>query len=193
MSPLALPPEDLASLHEFPVRATLASQPLYRIHRWTHGPWYFSDDGSGRFDLTPPRGTCYLATEPIGAFIEVFRTTALVASADVAKRHLATLRVIRNAKLADCTVRGARAFGITAAIHSSEDYHATQTWADAFARVGFDGIYYRLSHDPSQRCLRIALFGQGGDGDLPVVSDEPIDPELINAAREFGILVIPTP
>lgn len=193
MSPLALPPEDPPSLHEFPACVTLASQPLYRIHRQNHGPWYFSDDGSGRFNLAPPRGTCYLATEPIGAFIEVFRATALVASADVAKRHLATLHVLRDVKLADCSVRSARAFGITAAIHASEDYRATQRWAEAFSRAGFEGICYRLSHDPSQRCLGIALFGQGGESDLPVDSDEPIGVELIKAAREFGILVIPTP
>jgi hypothetical protein len=192
VSPLVAPP-DPAALRSFPARALGLAQPLYRIHRRVHGPSYYSSDGSGRFDLAAPRGTCYLATEPIGAFIEVFRNTALVAQADVTKRRLATLYVAREVILADCTVRPARAFGVTAAIHSTENYSLTQSWAAAFAQAGFGGVCYRLSHDPAQRCLGVALYGPSGASDWPVALDEPIGPELIDAAREFGILVLPTP
>lgn len=31
------------------------------MHRGEYGAWWFSSDGSGRFDLAPPDGVCYLA------------------------------------------------------------------------------------------------------------------------------------
>src|SRR5262245_49351437 len=86
------------------------------------GPWFFSSEGTGRPDLPPPDATCYLANRPECAFIEVFRDTKPVARGDVDARRLATLRVPVATRLADCTRRAARAFGITAAIYASADH-----------------------------------------------------------------------
>jgi hypothetical protein len=96
--------------------------------------------------------------------------------------------------LADCMSRLARAFGITAAIHSGEDYDRTQAWAAAFAPAGFDGVRYLVSHDPAQGYVGVALFGPAGAADWPVASTAPIDHELIREARwQFGIRVLRTP
>lgn len=189
MSPLGEPPEDLAG---FPGRRLLPTQPLFRIHRHGRDPWWFSHDGSGRFDLAAPRGTCYLAEDALGAFVEVFRTTAAVPDAEIAARRVSVLHVPETLVVADCTARRARAFGITAAIHASEDYRRTQAWARALAEAGFGGVRYLVSHDPAQRLVGIALFGRAGAAAWPVASMEPIGRQMLLAARRsFGIRVVP--
>ena len=85
----------------------------------------------------------------MGAFLETFRGMSRVARKDIAARRLTTLRVPGGATLADCTAEKAAGFGVTAAIHSSENYGQTREWALAFARFDFDGVYYLLGHDPS--------------------------------------------
>jgi RES domain len=165
---------------------------LYRIHRCDRSPWWFSSDGSGRFDLLDGRGTCYLAEQPVGAFVEVFRRDAVIPEAEVAVRCLAELEL--GASLADCTVEAARAFGVTAALHSQPEYDLTRTWAQAFADAGFGGLRYRLAHDPSAQQLGVAVFGEAGEGSAPIRATEPIAPELVEEARvRFGLLVLPTP
>lgn len=87
--PLSEPPE---SLRGFP--SVGAPQLLYRIHRKGNGPIYFSDSGEARFDLKPPRGTLYCATNERAAFIEVFRTP-LVPRAEIEARMLSVLSTSR--------------------------------------------------------------------------------------------------
>jgi hypothetical protein len=35
-----------------------------------HGPWWFSSSLEGCFDLPAPDGTCYLASDELGAMLE---------------------------------------------------------------------------------------------------------------------------
>lgn len=191
MSPLGAPPSDLDG---FPAHPAETNLDLYRIHRAERSPWWFSSSG-GRFDLLrSERATCYLAERPIGAFLEVFRASSVVAAAEVAARRLSRLRPPRPARLADCTVEAARAFGVTAEIHSTPDYGLPLLWAEAFAAAGFDSVRYRVSHDPSQQELGIALFGPAGVQELPVAATEEIGAALLEEARRrFGLVVAPTP
>jgi hypothetical protein len=113
---------------------------------------------------------------------------------EVESRLLATLSIPKRSTLADCTVSRARRFGITGAIHTQPDYELTRAWAEAFAQAGFDGIRYRLGHDPAQRELGVALFGPAGEQDLPVRANGPIEPGVVEEARSrFGLIVAPTP
>jgi RES domain len=98
----------------------------------------------------------------------------------------------REMNLADCTVQQARAWGITAEIHSTPRYEETQAWAHAFAQAGFDGIRYLLRHDPAQRLAGVALFGPAGSPpEFPADPGEPIGNEIIEKVhRRFGIQVI---
>jgi hypothetical protein len=170
----------------------MSTQPLFRIHRDGREPWWFSSDGLGRFDLVAPNGTCYLAEDPLGAFVEVFRTTAAIPEVEIAARGLSTLHVPRSLVLADCTARRARAFGITAAVHSTQDYQQTQPWAEAFARAGFAGVRYLLSHDPAQRLAGIALFGPAGSAQWALASTRAINQQvLLSVRRSFSIRVVP--
>jgi RES domain-containing protein len=189
VSPLSRPPANLAA---FPAVVLPARQLLDRIHRGDRMPWWFSSDGSGRFDLPPPRGTCYLGEEPLASFVEVLRDTTIVSRAVVDQRRLSKLPIPRRIRIADCTARRARSFGITAAIHSGPDYPATREWAAAFADRGFDGVRYYVSHDPEQRLIGIALFGRAGARRWRVTATTAIPEDLIRLAEdEFGILVVP--
>ena len=184
MSPLRAPPPDLDA---FPAHRIEPGLDLYRIHDAGRSPWWFSSSGDGRFDLSAEeRGTCSLAERPIGAFLEVFRVHTVVPAAEVAGRRLSRLRPPQPARLADCTVAAARA--------STADYDLPRRWAEAFAAAGFDGVRYRVSHDPSQRELGIALFGPEGSQTLPVAATDEIGGELLEEARRrFGLLVAPAP
>lgn len=191
VSPLAAPPADLRG---FPGYALPPDRVLYRLHRCERSPWWFSNDGSGRFDLEDNQGTCYLAAEPVGAFIEVFRTRTVIPEAEAAVRCLAELQPANATMLADCTAEAARAFGVTASLHSQPDYELTRAWAKALADAGFGGVRYRLAHDPSARQLGVALYGAAGEGTAPVRDTGPIPPDVLDEARRrFGLLVLPTP
>ena len=191
MSPLGLPPDDLT---RFPAFDLDRRRSLYRIHRSDVGPWWFSGDGSGRFDLRDGKGSCYLAVTTIGAFIEVFRVATVIPEAEIDVRALSSLVPPKRTKLADCTVSAARKFGITGANHTQPDYKVPHAWAAAFASSGFGGIRYRLSHDPAQRELGVVLFGAAGEQSLAVRRTEAIPGSVIEAARQrFGLVVAPTP
>jgi len=191
LSPLGLPPDDLT---RFPSLDIDRRRSLYRIHRNDVRPWWFLGDGSGRFDLRDGRGSCYLAVTPIGAFIEVFRVATVIPEAEVEARSLSTLAPPKRVNLADCTVSAARKFGITGAVHTQPDYALPQAWAAALAAAGFGGIRYRLSHDPAQKELGVALFGAAGQQSLPIRRTETVPPAAVEEARQrFGLVVAPTP
>jgi hypothetical protein len=184
-------PAPSGDLRDFPTFGLQPDQTLFRIHQAVRGPWWFGADGQGRFDLSPPYGTCYLAESPLGAFVEAFRRAGVVIpQAIVRQRHISSLRVPDTMLLADCTDSRVRRFGLTGEIHTAVDRTITRRWAEALATAGFGGIRYLVRHDPSQREIGIALFGRGGKADWSVVSTELIDAELIlDAERRFGITV----
>lgn len=187
MSPLGAP----GDLTGFPSLALRAGTRLWRIHRCDRGPWWFSAGGGQRFDLPPPQGTLYAAEQPLGAFLEVFRTTHAIGQADVDARCLAALRLPRRARVADTIVARARRFGVTLELGSTPDYELTQAWASALAAAGFGGVRYRLRHDPTGTLLGVALFGDGGEADRPATS-VPLPASLVAAAAaRFGIVVAP--
>jgi hypothetical protein len=174
VSPLGPPPTDFTG---FPRWILHATRPLYRIHRRDRGPWFFDNGTTGRFNLTGNFGTCYLAQAPEGAFLETLgRQGRLIDPAEVARRVLSTLHVPEAMVLANTGHARARAFGITAGISSIEepDRRTTRSWAQAFQAAGFDGIRYRVSHDPSQRAIGVALFGTSGEADWSAATPEPI-------------------
>ena len=194
MSPLS-PPPPAGELQGFPAYSLSLLTPYYRIHQPSRGPWNFSGR-KGRFDLPHPLGTCHLAETPTGAFIEVFRFANPIPEDEISKRRLSTL-VLPDASLpvADCTEGRARGFGVTAELHSTPDYGLPREWAVAFRQAGFAGVRHRLSHDPEQQEIGIALFGRVTDtSSFAVANTEPIPPAVIADARtRFGLIVLPAP
>lgn len=145
-----------------------------------------------RFDLSAPLGTCYLAERAIGSFLEVFRAGATVPEEEVLARAHARLRVPDQVRLADTTATQARRYGITLELGASPDYQLTHSWARRLRQEGFDGIFYRLRHDPAARLNGVALFGSAGEATWPFESG-PIGKTIVDRARDaYGIEVVPT-
>jgi len=187
-------------LDGFPALTWKTGRALWRIHRAATGFWWFSADGTGRFDPVDAEGlgACYLAQEPLGAFVEVFRTRLELDEDDVDARRLARVELDRDLRLADVTSRRALRFGITAAVGAGGDYDASQVFASGAAAAGYDGVRWWVRHDPAQRLVGVALFGPAG-ALLPGASPPPavshkLDTRLLEEARrKFGYRVLPRP
>ena len=79
----------------------------YRAHAVGLGPWWYSHDSSGRFDLPAPAGTCYLASqlevavrERLG---ETLVTAGLIAADEAARMVVSRLEIDPNTMVADTT------------------------------------------------------------------------------------------
>lgn len=188
------------TLSGFPARTWKAGRPLWRIHRSTRGAWWFSDDGTGRFD--PVRagglGACYFAQDPLGAFVEVFRTRIELDQDDVDERRLARVELNHDLRLADLTSRRALRFGVTAEIGAGGDYDASQRLAAGLAAAGYDGIRWWVRHDPRQQLAGIAIFGPAGapssKARTPPPDSREIGASLLEMARRrFGYRMVPRP
>jgi RES domain len=192
----APPPAD--QLNDFPAFTLRAEATVFRVHDRERGAWWFGSAGYGRFDLVKPRGTCYAAETPAGAFIERFGDVAAIPAGLVAAKRLAGLRLPRPFRLADATAEVALHFGVTlelsAGVRNGALYGHTQPWAEAFADAGFDGIRYRCRHDPSGSETAYALFGDAGERSwtLAQPGSTPIRQELWEHVSErFGLIVLP--
>ncbi|HZD65267.1 MAG TPA: hypothetical protein VE152_04135, partial [Acidimicrobiales bacterium] len=97
-------------------------QGFYRIHWADRGAWWFSSDGSGRFDLERPRGTCYVAQDALGAFAEVGARLTYLDPEELARRSLACLRVPRPLYVADVISPLAADVGVGARCRTGMDY-----------------------------------------------------------------------
>jgi RES domain len=188
------------TLDRFPRRTLRGDRTIHRIHRTANGPWWFSSDGTGRFDpVGTAKGACYMAERPLGAWIEVFRKRMLVSLGEVAGRSLFSVELGRDLRLANLTSRRALEFGVTASLGANEDYDRSQAFAVAAVAAGFDGIRYLVRHDPAQRLYGLALFGSAGAPDpvdplWPAGRDGELPAELVSHAEAtFGYRVLPPP
>jgi len=187
---LPAPPDDLPELPS----TKLGTEPLWRIHAADVAPWFFDVGPDGRFNLSES-GTCYLAEEPIGAFVEKFgrllRPGGVIPEPLVDAQRLSRLRPPKAmvVDLTDPTVLGL--IGLTAEIHSTSDYNLTQGWALAFQEAGYAGIRYKARHDPRAQLVSIALFGSGKPPrSAAKTTVVPVD--LIHeASTTFAITVLP--
>jgi RES domain len=187
------PPPPVEQLVGFPVWHVHAGTVLCRVTTSGLGPWWFSSDAQGRFDLPKPRGTCYLADDEVGALLEVLGPVVVVSSTWARRLSLWHLGLPYQCSAADTTVRAARGFGVTAELASLTPYDLSQRWAAAFAAAGHQGVRYRIRHDPGgSRAL--ALFGAAGERRWPRGRRQDIGPSLLTRlAAEAGLRVAPLP
>jgi len=183
----------------FPARQIERAVPLFRIHQWALHPAWFNNDGSWRFDPSLADrarfGTCYLGLEPMSAYVEVFGRIGKVPQSEIDRRALSEIRSTADLSVADLTDRSVLGdFGVTAAHSTGLDYGPSQALASDLFEGGFDGILYRVRHDPAMLLEGIALFGDPGESPqrFDTHKSVPIPPNLTDAAREFRIEVIPT-
>lgn len=137
----------------------------FRAHSTGLGPWWFSSDQSGRFDLTAPHGTCYFGSNINVAVRE--RLGARLASGPV-PAAVADQMVVSRARLrshvADFAHRAAATFGITREVGALTPYELPQRWARALHQEGHRGIRYWPRFAVAAGDLAVALFGSSGVG-----------------------------
>lgn len=179
------PPDDLTGFPwTYPPRA------LWRVCRRANSTWWFSSDGSGRFDLAPPEGTCYFATDAYAAIREATRLGP-VTPHWVGTRDLATVAPPDpRAHLAATTRRAAGAYGVTSELATLVPYDVPRRWAIAFSKHGFDGIRHELRHDQRARPSGVAWFGVAGTAAHADGRRQPLTVEL---TRRCGVAVIDVP
>jgi hypothetical protein len=184
------------SLAGFPEWALRPERAWYRAHKAAAAPWWFSSDGSGRFDLRPPHGTCYLASDPEAAVRERWGEELLafgyVPRTLAEATHVSQLRAPSGGRVADLCSADAVDFGVTRQISTTGRYDITQAWAEAFGPIGAEllGVRYqpRLSSDSSSWAL--GLFGDAGEAFWP---DDPHPEGGVDLAERLGIAVAGTP
>lgn len=162
---LQLPaPDD--DLRRFPVFPLNCQRELWRVVRDGHGAWWFGSSLEGRFDLQAPKGTCYLASDDLGAILEILGPDLLPGGmaplSFLHARHLAALRVPHEHRLANCLVQRATQW-VTAEISTLTPYTIPMAWALAWDRNGLQGVRYAARHSASRRTYAIALFGAAGE------------------------------
>lgn len=137
----------------------------WRIHRWTRGACYFSDDPANRFSCAGV-SVLYLATTPETAFWEVFwddlgtrpSTERRISRTALEARGLCEALPLRSYRVFDAT--NARTLREVSAPSGefAGDYDQCQAWALALSNHPQkpDGILYESARSKRQNCL--ALF-----------------------------------
>ncbi|MEE3851330.1 RES domain-containing protein [Gordonia sp. LSe1-13] len=178
-----------AKLDDFPTTALGADADLFRCHRASRGPWWFSGLGHGRFDLAPPRGTCYLGLDEVAAVREAIGPEIVefgfITAEFAAARRVSRLRLPKAHRVADLTASAVADFGVTRELSAMTSYDVPQQWATALARRA-DGILYQPRFSTGPDAQAVAIFGEMGDPGWPHPSGrESIS--LAVAARRAGI------
>jgi hypothetical protein len=173
-----LPPSDLS---RFPRSRLRAEVHLFRAHTATKSPWWFSSDLSGRFDLIPPNGTCYLATDTATALRERFGhdlvRQGVVTVEAAARTQVSKVQVPAARWLANTCARNAVDFGMTREIGTSPTYDIPQSWAAAFFATGkHAGIRYQTRFTTGSAPNAVALFDDAGQRSWST------DPHLLSGA-----------
>ena len=164
--PSLRPPAALENLHGFPQFLLADKRPIFRLVRDGLGPWWFSSSLNGRFDLPAPEGTCYLASDELGAILEHLGPELLpggcVPASLLTGRHVRELRVPRPFRLAD-SLRERAVRWVTAELSTLVPYGMAQAWARAFRGAGYEGVRYSTRHSTSRRRESYALFDASGE------------------------------
>ena len=189
-------------LRDFPRYRVGTDATLFRAHSASLGPWWFCSDGSGRFDLPAPAGTCYVATSAVAAVRErlgvVLGGATSVPAALLEGVVVSRLRLPRDRSVANLQMSRAADFGVTRELETMVPYTVPQAWARAFAGADLEGVRYapRFTTGPA---LAVALFADSGDAGWPVdaapleAADVPGAPLAMPAPRRMDLTVVRPP
>lgn len=202
---LRAPDEKAHDFKRFPKKTHRAGTILWRQHNdrpgeADRGAWYFAshadgDVGEGRFDLTVPDGTCYLATTARGAVNECigpeYFNRGWVDADLVNGRILSALPLPTDVSSANMTSARAADFRVTNEVHSTGDYATTQAWAQMLRAAGHGGVHYELRFSTGT-ARGLALFGTAG-APTPKPAGDADPADLRTVVEGFGIEVIDPP
>lgn len=183
----------------FPVTRPGTGTVLWRAARRGREPWWFCSCGDCRFDLDPPRGTCYAGTDQLSGILESIGyewasgsplTLAFLRSRTL---HASVAADLLDGPLANLTSRKAVGFRITNELSDMTPYDVPRAFArliDA-ARKGtrrvFGGVRFRTRFDTGMRARGIALFGDAGLCTGVGATEQDISDELVDALVELGL------
>lgn len=187
----ALRPPGRRSLEGFPRWRLTSRRALIRGHLVGNNPWWFASSGDGRFNLSPPHGTCHLALDRATAVRETvgerLATLGLVDEEFARQRYISTLRVPKSQLLADTSHAAAADYGLTRELVSMTPYSIPQSWARALHGTGFAGVRYQTRFTTASLPNAVALFGPAGERSWSV-DDAPA--AFAAAALDCGIRVV---
>lgn len=180
---------DLAQIPRFTL---LAGAVVYRVHLQDHHPWFFGS-GETRFSLPQPHGTCYLATKPLGAFMETLGRAPTIDRSRITERRLSALMVSTDTELLDLRSNKIVGAGLDASVSAGTDLGPSQMLAVSADTHGLMGVAYPVRHSPDGLQTGIALFADSGEHrDRPVLGTDRISDSLIaDAAQIYGVSVEP--
>lgn len=197
--PLAEPPADYDELAgAFPqlIKERLPEL-VFRVHRLGREPEWFTDGAGFRWDPPPGSGatfgTCYVATDPLTALMEVVGDLLALTRDQIDGRALATLMFPDVDRLADMTSPEIARWGLDRRISVGDFYDVPQRWALALRLAGYSGVYYEPRHHPGGGAS-IAIFGDPGyqPTQIRLVSDDPVGDDLVDELfSRFGVRVMP--
>jgi len=139
--------------------------PWFRSFDHRYDPVYFGRRAANRFDAPAGEfGTCYLARDCHGAFIETFgheTGVRAVTERELAARSVARIVLAKPAtplRLVDLRGEGLARMGADNALATGHDLALARRWAKALHDHPRrpDGIAYRARHDPAR--TSVALF-----------------------------------
>jgi hypothetical protein len=190
---IVAPTRDLAG---FPIKEMTGAAQLFRAVTTGRTPWWFGSDGSQRFDVPPPGGTCYVGLDIPTAIREKGRRAVLstgkldpdfLASFDVYE-----LRLPSKMFLADSTKDAAVDFGANRELATALDYTVTCQWAAAFVDAGFDGLLYTSRYTSGMEPNAVAVFNDHGDAGWPHVRKIAALEAVIESGLDHMLLTHPT-
>lgn len=188
---IGAPPADLSGFPRWRLRPSIG---LRRAHGVRRSPWWFSHDLSGRFDLCPPDGTCYLATDVATALRERFGhelvQQGVMPFETAAATAVSTLQVPTARWVANVCHDDAADYGLTRELGTCPSYETPQAWAAAFRAGMFSGMRYQTRFTTGPRPNAIAIFDSAGRHDWP---QDPAPLNGVNACAHAGISVLHRP
>ncbi len=165
---LGHPPDDPEMLADGPEFGSAES--LVRVcSRHYSSPWFFAQDGGGRFDLTDcEHGTCYWADDIVAAVREVlgndFSIGSIVSKEWFESRSQWKTTPDPNAPPHIVSLRADywAGIGLTNEVWTVDDYEVPHEWANCFHVAGYDGLHHGLRHPVGEGHYGVSVFGEGG-------------------------------
>lgn len=151
----------------------LAGRELHRVHRASRPLWWFAStdpahpEHGGRFDLSAPNGSCYVATTAAAAVLEALQhdfAGGLLPASALRRRALSTVSAPAGAPpAAHLTSRRAAAAGVTVGLWSDPDRSLTRRWAAELHGAGWQALHHGAQHDPTGAGRSVTLFDRAGE------------------------------
>jgi hypothetical protein len=160
------PPHGATDLTQFPAATPSAKKTLYRAHSVARAPWWFSSDGSGRFDVPPPSGTLYLADDVASAVRERLADLVMpgqrVFEQEADGMAVSGIRPGAKSRCANVSDPSAVKWNVTRELTTMTDFSVTNAWAQRLLADGFQGVRY-ASRFTTGGSNAWAIFGPAGN------------------------------